>query len=749
MQHYTLNTLEYDQIKQDIMTYAVSYAGREMVSSLEPTNLIHVIRRSMQETLEARLILEKGSSIPLPSLDGIEQVVSLLGTGYLFGEEDLMAVYTFLHSCTQLRKYMDGKRELAPEISSYSASLRELPDVQKEILRCIRHGRVTDEASRELAKARQRMNSVRERIQKKIQGIMSRYQTILQESLVSVRNGRYVIPLKKEYYRQVKGSVLDYSTSGQTVFVEPYEISGLQAELELLQGDESREEAKVLSMLSDMVEQGTEEIRINIKITGTYDFIFAKARHAVAIGGQAVELSEEGQTRLLGARHPKLLQNMVPLDIEIGKSFRTLIITGPNTGGKTVVLKTLGLLTLMVQSGLLVPVLPGSRFGVYSRVMAVIGDGQSIEQSLSTFSAQITSLVGMLAAADSRTLLLIDELAAGTDPGEGIALSTAILEELSGQGASVLVTTHFNELKVLAARTPGFENARMEFDPVSLRPLYRLTIGQAGQSYAIEIADKLGIPAAVLDRSRALLYKQPVRAEGERYPDDREGPEEWRDPVISDVGSEEQVGSREQPARNVSETGTGRIEDGVGRTDARAGGTEAATGRTKAGTERAEAITGRAESRTWRAEEVSERTEAGTEREEAINTRLEKDHSDQAQLPGAQEEREASADPVEQPAAPRRAFEIGDAVKVTSLGKVGIVYEAQDRQGMVGVMVQKQKMRVNHKRLKPYISKEELYPDDYDFDIVFETKENRKKKKVMRKRHVEGMTIIHQPDQDR
>ncbi|MNS19107.1 Endonuclease MutS2 [compost metagenome] len=715
MQEYTLSTLEYDQIKQDIMTYAVSYAGREMVSSLQPTNQIHVIRRSMQETLEAKLILEKGSSIPLPSLDGIEQVVSLLGTGYLFREEDLTAVYTFLHSCTQLRKYMVSKRDLAPEISSYAASLRELPDVQNEILRCIRHGRVTDEASRELAKARQRINSVKDRIQKKIQGIMSRYQPILQESLVSVRNGRYVIPLKKEYYRQVKGSVLDYSTSGQTVFVEPYEISGLQSELELLQGDESREEAKVLSMLSEMVEQGTEEIHMNINITGTYDFIFAKARHAVTTQGQAVQLSEEGQTRLLGAKHPKLLQGMVPLDIEIGRNFKTLIITGPNTGGKTVVLKTLGLLTLMVQSGLLVPVLPGSTFGIYSKVMAVIGDGQSIELSLSTFSAQIKSLVNMLAMADSRTLLLIDELAAGTDPGEGIALSTAILEELSGKGASVLVTTHFNELKVLAARTPGFENARMEFDPESLQPLYRLTIGQAGQSYAIEIAEKLGISGTVLGRSRVLLHKQPARAEWGRQPDYNE---ELHESEIRDLECDEQGASMEQPAWSALETaGTGRLEP------------------TTAGTERIEATT--------------ERTEAGTEGMEAITERLEEDTSDQPAHSDSENEREASANTEQQPAMPRRTFEIGDAVKVTSLGKVGIVCEAQDRQGIVGVMVQKQKMRVNHKRLKPYISKEELYPEDYDFDIVFETKENRKKKKMMSKRHVEGMTIIHQSDSDR
>lgn len=704
MEQYTLTTLEYEQIKEDIMNFTVSFAGKERVSRLQPMNQLALIERAMQETVEARNILQKGSSIPLPSLDGIELVISLMGTGYLFREEDLTSVYTFLHSCTQLRKYMANKDELAPTISSYAFSLRELPAVQSEILRCIRHGRVTDEASRDLEKTRRRIATVKERIQKKIQGIMSRYQSILQENLISLRNGRYVIPLKKEYHRQVKGSVLDHSTSGQTVFVEPYEISGLQSELEALHGDETREEAKVLSILTEMVEREAAEISMNIDITGTYDFIFAKAKYAGVIGGQPVELSEAKHTRLRGARHPKLLKDMVPLDIEIGTKFRTLIITGPNTGGKTVVLKTLGLLALMVQSGLLVPVEPGSRFGVYSQIMAVIGDGQSIEQSLSTFSAQISSLVRMLNAADPETLLLIDELAAGTDPGEGIALSTAILEALSRKGASVLVTTHFNELKTFAARTTGFENARMEFDPESLRPLYRLTIGLAGQSYAIEIAEKLGILPEVLHRSRELLVKQPAI------------------PLISHSQNPEEslYGSESQGA--LSEPGAGEgLSDSLD-------GIES-TGPDGAGS-------------------VVQSSPELTEPEQDCGGRTQSDPGKAPldQTEAAQQDEEGSKS--QEATVSRKPFEIGDAVMVTSLGRVGIVCEVQDGRGLVAVMVQKQKMKVNHKRLKPYISKEELYPDDYDFDIVFETKENRKKKKIMNKRHVEGMTIIHHPDED-
>ncbi|GIP23646.1 DNA mismatch repair protein MutS [Paenibacillus sp. J22TS3] len=732
MEEYTLTTLEYDHIKQDIMGYAVSYAGREKVSGLQPMSQLPQIYRAMQETQEAKNILEKGASIPLPSLEGIELVMSLMGTGYLFREDDLTAVYTFLHSCTQLRKYMAGKGDLAPTISSYAASLRELPAVQSEILRCIRHGRVTDEASRELEKARRRIGVVKERIQKKIQGIMSRHQAILQENLISVRNGRYVIPLKKEYYRQVKGSVLDYSTSGQTVFVEPYEISGLQSELEALQGDEAREEAKVLSLLSEMVERESAEIGMNIEITGTYDFIFAKARFAVSIGGISVELSEERHTRIRGAKHPKLLESMIPLDIEIGRSFRTLIITGPNTGGKTVVLKTLGLLTLMVQSGLLIPVEPGSRFGIYNRIMAVIGDGQSIEQSLSTFSAQISSLVRMLEAADPGTLLLIDELAAGTDPGEGIALSTAILEELSRKGASVLVTTHFNELKTFAAGTPGFENARMEFDPLTLQPLYRLTIGLAGQSYAIEIAEKLGIASQVLKRSRELLLSQPMRQESpETFAQNVPSiePASFQNADCAESEGQDDVGAKlgqQEELEKRLEGRTGEEADCIGEIQEHSPDEQAVDD---------EAMAGSAGTGAHVSENGVGTAHAGESAED-----------DQGRSQFAPQEEPASETQKPPVLNARKPFEIGDAVMVTSLGRVGIICEAQDGRGMLGVMVQKQKLRINHKRLKPYIAKEELYPEEYDFDIVFESKENRKKKKIMSKRHVEGLTITHRPD---
>lgn len=660
-ENFTLHMLEYESIKQELMTYAVSYEGRARIERLAPMEELRPIERAMLETAEAKELFGKGASVPLPSLDGIETVMSLMGTGYLYTEQDLTAIQVFLQSCAQLKKYIESKGDAAWHIGMYASSLRDLPGVQQEILRCIRHGVITNEASRELEKVRRKIEMLKEKIGKKLQSVMSRHSAILQENIVSVRGGRYVIPVKKEYYRQVKGRMLDQSTSGQTVFIEPDEISPLQAELEALMGEEAREEAKILGYLTDLVEKEAEHFAKNIEVTGTYDFIFAKAKYAASLDAAPVELNNRGETVLRGARHPKLLGSMVPLDMEIGTDFKTLIITGPNTGGKTVVLKTFGLLSLMVQSGLLVPVQQGSKFAIYRSIMAVIGDGQNLEQSLSTFSAQIQSLVKMLKQAAPTTLLLIDELAAGTDPGEGIALSIAILEEFSRKGATVLVTTHFNELKTFASRAAGFENARMEFDAETLRPLYKLTIGHAGQSHAISIATKLGIPEGVIARSEHLVSRQ-LGGEGKTAL--------W-DEIVPIVHQDGQSAKREE------KRGARPTADPAG-----------------------------------------------------------------SEAPNSAGSGESKPDDGGDPKPGRVTFEVGDAVYVTAFGKIGIICEPEDHRGMVWVMIQKQKIKINRKRLKPYLKKEELYPEDYDLDIVLDTKENRKKRKLMGKRHVEGLEIV-------
>lgn len=653
MDNVTLSMLEYDKMKENVLGFAVSYAGRKRVMELHPMDQIRAIQRAMEETDEAKALIEKGASIPLPSLDGVDYVVSLLNTGYMFTEQDLMAMYTFLNSCNQLKKYMASKGHIAPVISTYASSLDDLLKVRSEIERCIHYGKVTDQASKNLERVRKKIVVIKERIQKKLSSVLSRHQAILQENLVSVRNGRYVIPVKKEYHKQVKGVVLDQSTSGQTVYMEPDEISDLQVEMNMLEADEAREEGIVLYELTLLLEAEVVAIHLNIEITGTYDFIIAKAKYARSIGGVAVQLNDRGIISVHGAKHPLLLQKMIPLSVEIGQGYRSLIITGPNTGGKTVALKTIGLLTLMAQSGMLVPVEEGSMFAVFTNIMTVIGDGQSIEQSLSTFSAQIQRITHMVSAAGRSTFLLIDELAAGTDPGEGMALSIAILEELNRKGASMMVTTHFNELKTFASRTDGFQNARMEFDVDTLEPLYRLTIGESGQSYAIEIAQKLGMVSGIVKRSRDIVMEQRNQVSGD-----------WAQHVFIE-GSES---LNEAESVKVKITGEGKPV----MTDAT-------------------------------------------------------DHNNTKKKP-----------------APSATFEVGDSVYVSTFGKTGIVYKQEDSMGMVGVMIQKHKHQVNKKRLQLFLEKSELYPDDYDLSIIFDSKENRKKRRIMERKHVDGLRITRE-----
>lgn len=641
MNEITLNGLEYFKIKQNVMEYAISYLGKRHVENMQPLTQYKTVRTALDETEEAFTIVKSGGNVPIPSLTGIDTVLNLSGTGYVFCEQDFSNIHLFLHSCSQLQKYMASKTTIAPGISRFAASMYELAALKSEIERCLRNGRITDAASKDLNKTRKKIAVLEDRLKQKINAMLTKYRNILQENLVSMRGDRYVLPVKKEYRKLLNGSVLDESSSGQTVYVEPSEIAHLQHELLDLRAEEAREEAKVLGYLTGLVEEAEQEFRMNIETVGVYDFLFAKAKYALSIGGCNVEINDRGMIDIQQATHPLLGSGSVPLNFSIGLHYKSLIITGPNTGGKTVALKTVGLLTLMVQSGLLVPVKAGSKLSIFTKIAADIGDGQSIEQTLSTFSAHIKNLIDILKYADTSTLVLIDEMASGTDPGEGVGLSIAILEELQRRGTTVIATTHFNEIKHFAASTPGFENARMEFDARTLQPLYQLHIGDAGQSYAFIIARNLGMSDEIIRRSQEITMKR------------------------------------------------GEIDNVIGAESSRP------------------------------------------------FTPAEENHSDTRIDDDADE---INSDP------PKR-FEIGDSVHISYLKRTGIVFKEEDARGNVGVMIGKQKLYINQKRLSLHIPKKELYPDDYDFDIIFETKENRKKKKMMSRKHVEGLIIVKKPEE--
>jgi DNA mismatch repair protein MutS2 len=665
MNEKALQRLEYDKIKEKVMEYALSYAGKKHVEQMMPMDSVKVVRSKLDETAEAKNILQNGASVPIPALEGMEKILSLLGTGYVFGVNDFTNLYLFLTSCSQLMKYMATKAQLAPRVSTYAASMYDATKLKNEIEQCIRHGQVVDSASKDLLKVRKRIIVFEERLKRQLDSIMNKYRSIMQENVISTRNGRYVIPIKKEHRKQVAGSVLDESASGQTVYMEPTEISTVQFELAALKAEEEREVTKVLMQLSAFAEEYTYELTMNVETVGMYDFLFAKAKYALAIGGANVELNEKGIIDVKEARHPLLGPKMVPLQMKIGREYKSLIITGPNTGGKTLTLKTIGLLTMMVQSGLLVPVEEGSRFSIFRNIAVDIGDGQSIEQALSTFSAHIHNVLEILKITDASTLVLIDEMATGTDPGEGVALSIAILEELHRRAATVIVNTHFNEIKNFASATAGFQNARMEFDEETLQPLYRLRIGEAGQSYAFLIALKLGIPSEMIQRSREIT----------------------RNGFTTTTTTTERL----EPYQDVEQ------------------------------------------------EEDETPSYVGTriiENPEEVEVEVEEERKEQ--LPQEMSEKAAGT-----PATPERdrPFAVGDCVFISYLGRTGIVFAAEDSKGIVGVMIQNQKYKINKKRLVLHIEGKELYPADYDMDIVFETKENRKKRKMMSRKHVEGLSI--------
>ncbi|MBU7314793.1 DNA mismatch repair protein MutS [Paenibacillus sp. SM 69] len=656
MNEKALQRLEYGKIKEALAEYAVSYLGKRLIAELLPITAKSVVRAKLDETAEAKSLLQQGASVPIPSLEGMENILDLLGTGYVFSEKDFMHMHQFLTSCAQLVRYMAAKSGIAPHISSYAASMYAMDALKSEIERCIRHGQVADSASKELMKVRKRLAVFEERLKSKLDSLMSRHRSILQEHVLSTRNGRYVLPVKKEHRKLVKGTVLDESASGQTVYIEPAEVMTIQFELTGLKAEEAREELKVLSDLTALAESCEQQLLTNIETVGTYDFIFAKAKYALAIGGFNVELNDQGIIDLREAKHPLLNRPMVPLNFVIGRRYKSLIITGPNTGGKTLTLKTVGLLTVMAQSGLLVPVREGSLLSVFNHLAVDIGDGQSIEHALSTFSAHIRNVNEMLQFADRSTLILIDEMASGTDPGEGVGLSVAILEELHRRGSTVVATTHFTEIKNFADVTPGFENARMEFDTDTLQPLYRLRIGEAGQSYAFLIALKLGLPAGLIERSREIT----ARGLPESLPQGTQAP-----------------GPEPEP----DEASAADMDDSQEETTA------------------------------------AHASRSSSEKEK---------------------EPEEDGEPV---SVGPRSFQLGDCVYIAYLGRTGIVFEIEDSRGNVGVMIQNQKFKINQKRLKLHIESKELYPDNYDLDIVFETKENRKKRKLMGRKHAPGVTI--------
>lgn len=629
-------TIEFDRILSLLADFALSESAKEKALALSPLLKEAECKARMAETTGARIIIDGMGTPPVSPMTDIAQTLQLVSLGSLLTPEQLSAVAVFITTCRRMQSYLKKAEAMERMVAYYGQSLIDLSLLHDEIERCIRVDRVDDHASGELRDIRHRMDAVRDAVKGKLESMLRSHKEWFSEGFIVTRGERFALPVKKQYRHQVSGAVLDTSSTGQTVFIEPTQARKLTDELADLQIAEENEVRRILYMLTAEVEDHLQELRQNVRTMETLDFLFAKAKLSAAMEAIEPEITTERRIVIHGGRHPLLdPAKCVPLEFTIGENGITgVIITGPNTGGKTVSLKTVGLLSLMAQSGLHVPAQAGSVFSMHANVLCDIGDGQSITENLSTFSAHMTNIVGILAETTHESLVLLDELGSGTDPAEGMGLAVAILEELRMIGCLLVATSHYPEIKEYAARTAGLTNARMAFDRETLSPLYQLQMGEAGESCALYIAQRLGFSQHILSRAREAAYAAGKQNTSSALP-------------------------------------------------------------------------------SWESEPAGKRKKAPS--------RIQKHEK--------------------RPDTPRHCdqFRRGDSVRIFPQKEIGIVYQTADDMGNLGVQVKGKKMRVNHRNIKLLVSATELYPDDYDFSIVFDTVANRKARNKLDRGNPEGV----------
>ena len=518
MNNKTLIKLEFDKIISMLENEASSFRGKQLCRRLKPVTDLTKIDLLQEQTAAAFTRIIKKGRISFGDAAPVEESLKRLEIGGALNTAELLRICRLLSNTARAKSYgrHDTQEDLADCLDIYFDGLEPLTPLSNEIERCIiSEDEISDDASSALKHIRRSMNNLNDRVHTTLSGLVNgSLRTYLQDALITMRGDRYCIPVKAEYRSQVQGLIHDQSASGSTLFIEPMAIVKLNNDLKELYVQEQDEIRKILASLSEEAAQYIEEIRTDYRSLTDLDFIFARGALALTMRASRPILNEEGRIRIREGRHPLLDQKkVVPITVSLGDEFSLLIITGPNTGGKTVSLKTVGLLTLMGQAGLHIPAGDRSEIAVFRQVYADIGDEQSIEQSLSTFSSHMTNIVSFLKKVDDRSLVLFDELGAGTDPTEGAALAIAILSHLHKRNIRTMATTHYSELKIYALSTPGVENACCEFDVENLRPTYRLLIGILGKSNAFAISGKLGLPDYIIDDAKKRLSEQDVSFE--------------------------------------------------------------------------------------------------------------------------------------------------------------------------------------------------------------------------------------------
>jgi DNA mismatch repair protein MutS2 len=628
MEMRTLKALEFDKILSMLSGRCTTSAARERALTITPISNLSILENTLRETRDAADIIEKMGTPPLAVTDGIEGMLSTARLDGLLSPGELGFVERFAVTCRRMADYMKKAENFQIELSLNGRAFMELDDLELEISAAIRGDSVADNASPDLMNARRRIERCTMQLRERLSTLLRSHPEYYADGYVAERGGRQTLPVKSQHVRNVPGTIIDRSQTGATVFVEPNVATKLRTELDQALVDEENEVRRVLYALTALVDDMSDAILQNARLMERLDLAFARGALGLEMGGVIPEFREDRAIEIKNGRHPLLdREKAVPLNLAIQPPTTGLVITGPNTGGKTVALKTVGLFSLMAQSGLMVPA-ESAALCPFDHVLADVGDGQSISENLSTFSAHITAVMGILGVMTPNSLVLMDELGSGTDPAEGMGLAVAVLEQLIKSSCLFFVTTHYPEIKEFARTSDAIINARMKFDPASLRPLYTLEMGEAGESCALLIAQRLGMPMDVIKRARRAVNGE----------------------IACEVRPRE--GSR-----------------------------------------------------------------ARFERYDA---------------PKAVSERAAK-------------FGRGDSVRIYPAGETGIVVEGADDMGRILVQTRTGKRLIPHKRLKLVVKAEMLYPEDYDFSIVFDSVANRKARHRMDKRHDSSLVITEDP----
>ena len=623
----TEKILEFDRIKEKLAELACTDKARQQIQELKPSLSELEVKASQRETTEARKMIEICGNPPVTALQGVDEWIEFASKGGCLTPQQLEQISMVLAAVRRLKDYLRRGKEHEIGLAYYEENLDGLDDIREELGSKIRNERVDDYASKTLKSLREAIDRAETKMHEKADAILKANKQYMADNFSTLRNGRICVPVKKEYKFKIQGSVIDKSSTGSTLFIEPLQVARLYDEVQELKIDEENEEIRILYTLSSMLSDKEEIIRSNSRAVEKLDFIFAKGKLSLEQEGIQPEINTDRHIRIKNGRHPLMDKAVnVPLNFEIGNGINGVIITGPNTGGKTVAIKTVALNCMMAQCGLHVPC-EEAEICMNNAILCDIGDGQNLSENLSTFSAHITNVLDILKKAGRDSLVVMDELGSGTDPAEGMGIAIAILEELKKSKALFLATTHYPEVKEYARRTEGIINARMTFDKESLKPLYQLVIGEAGESCAFYIAGKLGMPGYMLSRAAKAAY-----------------------------GSD----------------GETKIEGMAG------------------------------------------------------NEELKKSsHPKIQKIKKAVTQKEA------------KKYQIGDSVMVYPEKKIGIICRMADEKGMLQVQMKKEKRWVSHKRIKLHVPAEQLYPEDYDFSIIFDSVEKRKAQHDMKRKYVD------------